>query len=195
MIGPADLPIPLWKTIAGHVSEQGLQLKVVGKLDDPKIERKPFPAINDMMEQLQTEMYEGAATMTPSTATRAIAPAGEVESRSDRHDHGSLGGMLGSAAGAPLSQTAGSETERAQKESISQQRQLDAATHAEQTAGIGQTEQDQGKSERDADGRRLWEGPVERKEGRKKSAADAEAEARQSKDPTGQSGTRLDLTG
>ena len=31
---------------------------------------------------------------------------------------GPLGGMLGSAAGAPLSQTAGSETERAQKESL-----------------------------------------------------------------------------
>jgi hypothetical protein len=105
-----------------------------------------------------------------------------------------IGGMLSSAAGAPLSQTAGSETERAQKESISQQRQLDAATHAEQTAGIGQTEQDQGTSERDADGRRLWEGPVDGTNA-KSAAADAEMESRQSKDPTGQSGTKLDLTG
>jgi hypothetical protein len=105
-----------------------------------------------------------------------------------------IGGMLTSAAGAPLSQSTGSETERAQKESLSQQRQLDAAKHAEQTAGIGQTEQDQGASERDADGRRLWEGSVEAKTAQK-SATEIEAEARQSKDPTGQSGTRLDLTG
>ena len=40
LIGPADLPIPLWKTIAGQVSQQGLQLKVVGTWDDPKIERE-----------------------------------------------------------------------------------------------------------------------------------------------------------
>lgn len=105
-----------------------------------------------------------------------------------------LGGLLVSAAGAPLSQTAGSETERAQKESSSQQRQLDANQHAEQSAGIGQTEQDQGTSDRDADGRRLWEAPVDGKK-EAKTAAEAEAEARQSKDPTGQSGTRLDLTG
>jgi hypothetical protein len=105
-----------------------------------------------------------------------------------------LGGLLSSAAGAPLSQTAGSETERAQKESLSQQRQLDANQHAEQTAGIGQTEQDQGTSERDADGRRLWEAPVDGKK-EAKTAAEVEADMRQSKDPTGQSGTRLDLTG
>jgi hypothetical protein len=105
-----------------------------------------------------------------------------------------LSGMLSSAAGASLSQTAGSETERAQKESLAQQRLLEANQHAEQTAGIGQTEQDQESSERDADGRRLWEGPVEPKK-TQKATADVEAESRQSKDPTGQSGTQLDLTG
>jgi hypothetical protein len=74
LIGPADLPIPLWKTIAGHVSQQGLELKVVGTFDDPQIERKPFPAINDMLNQLQTGIQDGAATIAPSTATRG-APA------------------------------------------------------------------------------------------------------------------------
>jgi len=106
-----------------------------------------------------------------------------------------LGGVLTSAAGAPLSQTAGGEAERAQKESLSQQRQLDANAHAEQTAGIGQTEQDQGTFERDADGRRLWEAPVEKKKDGSKAADEVAAEARLSKDPSGQSGTRLDLTG
>lgn len=106
-----------------------------------------------------------------------------------------LGGILTSAAGAPLSQTAGSETERAQKESSSQQRQLDADTHAEQTAGIGQTEHDQETSERDADGRRMWEGPPERRKDPPNAAEETATEARLSKDPTGQSGTHLDLTG
>jgi len=106
-----------------------------------------------------------------------------------------IGGMLSSAAGAALSQAAGSETERAQKESSTQQRIASADQKAADSAGIGHTEQDQESSERDADGRRLWE---QSPDGKKKTAAtEAESEAlsRQSKDPTGQSGTQLDLTG
>jgi hypothetical protein len=75
LIGPADLPIPLWKTIAGHVSQQGLELKVVGTFDDPKIERKPFPAINDMLNQLQTGIQDSAATISPATASRGTSAA------------------------------------------------------------------------------------------------------------------------
>jgi hypothetical protein len=107
---------------------------------------------------------------------------------------GPMGGVIGSAAGAPLSQTAGSETERAQKNSLAQNRQVDSNQRAESASGIGQTEQDQESSERDADGRRLWEETA--KKG--KQPADGEAadgSARQSKDATGQSGTKLDLTG
>jgi hypothetical protein len=106
---------------------------------------------------------------------------------------GSLGGIISSAAGAPLSQTAGSETERAQKESLAQNRTVDANEKAELAAGIGQTHEDQESSERDADGRRFWEAP----EGEKKDQLPASTETvvRQSKDATGQSGTRLDLTG
>ena len=37
-----------------------------------------------------------------------------------------LGGLIGSAAGVPLSQTKGGETERAQKESLTQSREFDA---------------------------------------------------------------------
>jgi hypothetical protein len=110
-----------------------------------------------------------------------------------------LHGTLSSAAGSALSQTAGSETERSQKDAVSQRRAADANEHAEQSAGIGQTEQDQETSERDADGRRLWERPGE--QGRKadsddsKPATGTDVQIRQSKDPTGQSGTKLDLTG
>jgi len=104
-----------------------------------------------------------------------------------------LGGLIGSAAGAPLSQTAGSETERAQKDALAQNRQADSSRQADETAGIGRTKQDQESSERDADGRRLWEAPPE---AAKDKAADAnDAATRQSKDASGQSGTNLDLTG
>ena len=110
---------------------------------------------------------------------------------------GPVGGLVGSAAGAPLSQTAGSETERTQRDTSAQFRQLDGNERSEKAAGIGQTEQDQESSERDADGRRLWEAPTKPGKDGNEQAADGTAvgEARQSKDPTGQSGTKLDLTG
>jgi hypothetical protein len=105
-----------------------------------------------------------------------------------------LGGIISSAAGAPLSQSAGSETERVQKDALAQHRQIDADGQAERAAGIGQTEQDQESSERDADGRRLWEAPADAKQDKKVADVTA-ATVRQSKDATGQSGTQLDLTG
>ena len=105
-----------------------------------------------------------------------------------------LSGIIGSAAGAPLSQTAGNEAERTQKDGIAHGRQIDSEQQAERAAGIDQTNEDQESSERDADGRRLWEAPV------KQGKADKETEsidilARQSKDATGQCGNQLDLTG
>ena len=102
---------------------------------------------------------------------------------------GSLGGLIGSAAGVPISQSSGSETERASRESAAQERATDGAERSEKAAGIGTTEQDQEASERDADGRRLWEAPPDKKQ-------DTTAEGqRQSRDASGQSGTQLDLTG
>ncbi len=75
MIGPADLPIPLWRTIAGNVSQQGLQLKVAGTLDDPKIEKKALPAVNDMITQIQNELQQEAQPPgAASTAERGTRP-------------------------------------------------------------------------------------------------------------------------
>jgi hypothetical protein len=110
---------------------------------------------------------------------------------------GPLGGIVGSAAGTSLSQTAGAETERSQRDTAAQHRQIDASERSELASGIGQTEQDQESSERDADGRRLWEAPGKRKKDSKEELAgdDASALSKQSKDPSGQSGTKLDLTG
>jgi hypothetical protein len=102
-------------------------------------------------------------------------------------------GAFGSAAGAPLAQTAGTETERSQKDSSVRERRADTQAKSERAAGIGTTEQDQGADERDADGRRMWE------ETGKKKDSETEAESsepeRRAKDPTGQSGSALDLTG
>ena len=105
---------------------------------------------------------------------------------------GPMGGVAGSAAGAPLSQTKGSESERTQKDASAHQRQVDSQEKTEKSVGIGQTEQDQGASERDADGRRFWEAS----QGKEPESATPESEpSRQSIDPVGESGSTLDLTG
>ena len=43
LVGPADLPIPLWKTVASHLSEQGLQIKVDGTWDNPQTTPRGVP--------------------------------------------------------------------------------------------------------------------------------------------------------
>jgi hypothetical protein len=91
-----------------------------------------------------------------------------------------------------LSQSAGAETERAQKDSAAHTRRTEADAKAEQTAGIGQTEQDQETSERDADGRRFWEGPADGIVDETEATPESQ---RRSRDPSGQSGNSLDLTG
>ena len=107
---------------------------------------------------------------------------------------GPMNGVLGSAAGAPLSQTAGSEKERAAKDSSATQRQVTNDLKAEQAAGIGQTEGDEGPSERDADGRKLWENGPESNSSKEAPTEETEP-PKQAKDPTGESGSALDLTG
>ena len=62
LVGPA---IPLWKTVAGHLSEQGLQIKVGGTWDNPQPHREAFPAVNQMLEQIRAEAEHGAAVVAP----------------------------------------------------------------------------------------------------------------------------------
>jgi hypothetical protein len=73
LIGPAD--IPMWKTIFGHLSQQGLQLKVAGTFEHPETKSEPLPEVKGMFEQLQKQMQEGAATMSPNTASRGVRGA------------------------------------------------------------------------------------------------------------------------
>lgn len=104
---------------------------------------------------------------------------------------GPLGGVAGSAAGSPLSQTKGSEIERSQNDSAGAERQARADEKADSAAGVGQTTEDQETSDRDADGRRIWEiGGQDQPDEQQ-----TDEETRQGKDPTGASGTTLDLTG
>ncbi len=103
-------------------------------------------------------------------------------------------GPLGSAAnvaGTQRAQNEGADVERTQKETSDQAKQTEANRKAESASGIGETEQDQGTEERDADGRRIWEQAPEKQQ----EDESTEAEQPQGRDPTGQSGTKLDLSG
>ncbi|NLS91128.1 MAG: hypothetical protein GXX96_02970 [Planctomycetaceae bacterium] len=107
---------------------------------------------------------------------------------------GPLGGLPASAAGAPLAQSKGSDVDRTQQDSAAQQRRTQTDQKAESAAGIGETDgEDHATGERDADGRRLWEemgGP-----GNGDGSGENGAEQHRSKDPSGQSGSLLDLSG
>lgn len=98
--------------------------------------------------------------------------------------------IVASAAGTPLSQTKGAEVDRVEEEFGAQRRQVEHDRKAEAAAGVGEPDgEDHQTGQRDGDGRRPWQQqPV--------SGAEVEALAPpRSKDPSGQSGNLLDLTG
>jgi len=99
----------------------------------------------------------------------------------------------GIAAGVPLALSKGSELQRAAHESAHHARQVEAGRKAQDAAGIGATEGDENEtSDRDADGRRLWDDSIGSAT-RSINAVDPVGSG--TKDPTGQSGTQLDLAG
>lgn len=106
---------------------------------------------------------------------------------------GSLG-LLGSIAGAPLAQSKGSDIDKAKADTNHQTRAVESVNRADAAAGVGVTQGDTETSDRDADGRRLWEvGPDKKK---LDDSSDSNTTAPPpAKDPTGQSGTHLDLSG
>lgn len=107
---------------------------------------------------------------------------------------GPLGGLPASAAGSPLSQTKGSEIDRAQQDSAAHDRRVRTDQKAEAASGIGETDgEDHEPAERDADGRRLWEAPGDRP-GQEAPGEDTSIPPR-SRDATGQTGNLLDLSG
>ena len=108
---------------------------------------------------------------------------------------GPMSGLPASAAGAPLAQSKGSDVDRTQQDTAAQKRRVQTDQKAETAAGIGEADgEDHATGERDADGRRLWErGPDG--EGQSGSPGADGSGQPQSKDPTGQSGSLLDLSG
>jgi hypothetical protein len=104
-------------------------------------------------------------------------------------------GLAGSIAGG-LPQIRSAEAGRAEKQSADQARQTKSDQKAEAAEGVGETTQDEKASDRDADGRRLWEAMPEQSAKAEEPSEDALTQkASQSKDPTGTSGGQLDLTG
>jgi hypothetical protein len=104
---------------------------------------------------------------------------------------GSLG-IVGSLAGSPLAQKA-PDADKVQKEGTDRTRQTDAEARAESAAGIGQTEEESQASERDADGRRLWETQGKKEDEAALEAADGSTLA--AKDPSGDRGSLIDISG
>src|SRR5262245_16539386 len=95
-------------------------------------------------------------------------------------------GVIGGLAGSPMPQRA-SETDRADRQSVDQQRTAEATERAESAAGIGQTEEDAQTSERDADGRRIWENQ-ERTKSKDSLPASSDSPLPLAKDPSGACG-------
>jgi len=103
-----------------------------------------------------------------------------------------MAGLAAGAAATPAVQTTGSEVERAEQATASQERRVRNDERAEQAAGIGQPDGDDHETaERDADGRQPWAAP----EAPGPSHSDQAAAPRLSKDASRQSGNLLDLTG
>jgi hypothetical protein len=106
-------------------------------------------------------------------------------------------GFFSSIAATPLSQSKGSDVDRATQDTSGQAAQTTNAAKAENAAGIGATDGDEhGANERDADGRRIFEkSPSKRKPAPPVADVAPLAPAPLSKDATGNAGNQLDLTG
>jgi hypothetical protein len=103
--------------------------------------------------------------------------------------------MVGSLAATPLAQSKGSDADRTANDAAVQKRENTADERADAAAGIGETTEDSHAEDRDADGRRPWEFGAQQKAKDAASAVDDLSLTVKSKDPTGQAGRRLDLTG
>ena len=107
-------------------------------------------------------------------------------------------GIPNSLAGSPLAQSRGSDVERTQQETSDQARRVGTEQRAQDAAGVGQTEQDEEASDRDADGRRPWElNPQDEGQTAEDGSdgSNSEEEQPRGRDAKKQSGTQIDLTG
>src|SRR4051812_5152841 len=100
-------------------------------------------------------------------------------------------GFFSSIAATPLSQSKGSDVDRAAQDAAGQSAQTTSAAKAKSAAGIGAPDgEEHGTAERDADGRRLFEKLPGKKTPPPGAPADVAVESQTplSKDVTGDSG-------
>ena len=106
---------------------------------------------------------------------------------------GLLSNIGGSVAGTSLAQVRGSDVDRAQQDSNARDLRAQSDQKAELAAGVGQADGDDHQTaDRDADGRQLWR--LRNPQSQQDTGETAPPESRV-KDPTGQSGNMLDLSG
>lgn len=98
--------------------------------------------------------------------------------------------LAGALAGTPLAQTR-QDSDRSAQQAADQARTSQSDARAEAAAGIGETTEEHEAEERDADGRRLWEQPP----GGSAPDEQEQPEAARGRDPHGQCGTQLDVSG
>jgi hypothetical protein len=102
-------------------------------------------------------------------------------------------GIAGSVSGAPLAQAKGSDIERTGQDAAAQQRVVETQQKAEAAGGVGEPDmEDHQTADRDADGRLPWQRPSAQQAAAKPGDAPPSPPP---KDPTGQSGNLLDLSG
>ena len=104
-------------------------------------------------------------------------------------------GAIGSVATGQLQQTRSAEADRATQEVSNQTRHAESNRRANDAAGIGETQREGETSERDADGRRLWERSEKPKQNAPEDPSAESATTSQSKDPSGIAGNQIDLSG
>ena len=102
---------------------------------------------------------------------------------------------IGSLAGSQLPQTKGTDVDRVQQDAADQVRQIQSEERAESASGIGEMQEEEQASERDVDGRQLWEqrNPENDEGGVPPGGGDTDG-APKSRDAMGQSGNNLDLS-
>jgi hypothetical protein len=93
-----------------------------------------------------------------------------------------------------FTQSRASEVDRVSQDASAAQREQDSVDVAEAAEGVGVTNEEQGASDRDADGRRPWEMPHRATKASTEDTDRSEAVAG-AKDPTGNAGSQLDLHG
>lgn len=110
---------------------------------------------------------------------------------------GPMGASIASSIAATnLAQRNSSDVAGAQQATSTHARVVDSTEKAEKAAGVGDPDESQKTSDRDADGRRAWERPGhDSDESEAELEGDATYDASVQKDPAGITGREIDLSG